>query len=413
MSTAGNKGWSVLKKIVAATTVAWDNVTGKPTTLSGYGIASPLPVNQGGTGATTAATACDNILPSGEVSGYILKTSGAGTYYWAAETGSGGTVGTTIATTQTEYTATAGQTSFTGLPAYTIGAGQTSVFIDGVRQYPSDYTEASTTSITLGTGAAVGSKVLVRVDRATAYAPTAADISNSPAGNIAATNVQSALNELDSEKAPKTSGTSILYGDGSGGFSNVTVGSGLSFSAGTLSNPVIPAGTVVLFYQAAAPTGWTQVTTQNNKALRVVSGVGAGTGGTNPFTTSFASYTPAGTHAGTAVSDTIGISNTLSVSAYTLLTSDMPSHSHAPSNGNSFRTTGTTGGTSISTQAGSNNSTVTTTDAQGGGAAHSHGLAGAVSKTGTVSVSNQGTFTGTASTQFAVQYIDIIICSKN
>ena len=35
--------------------------------------------------------------------------------------------------------------------------------------------------------------------------------------------------------APATSGTSILYGNGSGGFSNVTVGTGLSFSAGTLS----------------------------------------------------------------------------------------------------------------------------------------------------------------------------------
>ena len=38
-----------------------------------------------------------------------------------------------------------------------------------------------------------------------------------------------------SNKAPATSGTSILYGNGSGGFSNVTVGSGLSFSTGTLS----------------------------------------------------------------------------------------------------------------------------------------------------------------------------------
>jgi hypothetical protein len=32
-----------------------------------------------------------------------------------------------------------------------------------------------------------------------------------------------------------TSGTSILYGNGSGGFSNVTIGSGVSFAAGTLS----------------------------------------------------------------------------------------------------------------------------------------------------------------------------------
>jgi hypothetical protein len=36
-------------------------------------------------------------------------------------------------------------------------------------------------------------------------------------------------------KAPATSGTSILYGNGSGGFSNVTIGSGLTFSTGTLS----------------------------------------------------------------------------------------------------------------------------------------------------------------------------------
>ena len=35
--------------------------------------------------------------------------------------------------------------------------------------------------------------------------------------------------------APATSGTSILYGNGSGGFSNVTIGTGVSFVAGTLS----------------------------------------------------------------------------------------------------------------------------------------------------------------------------------
>lgn len=33
-------------------------------------------------------------------------------------------------------------------------------------------------------------------------------------------------------------------------------------------------GTIGVFFQAAAPTGWTQVTTQNGKALRVVSGLG-------------------------------------------------------------------------------------------------------------------------------------------
>jgi hypothetical protein len=42
---------------------------------------------------------------------------------------------------------------------------------------------------------------------------------------------------------------------------------------------LIPAGTVMVFYQAAAPVGWTQVVTQNDKALRVVSGAGGGSGG--------------------------------------------------------------------------------------------------------------------------------------
>ena len=36
--------------------------------------------------------------------------------------------------------------------------------------------------------------------------------------------------------APPTSGGSVLYGNGSGGFSNVTIGTGLSFATGTLSN---------------------------------------------------------------------------------------------------------------------------------------------------------------------------------
>jgi hypothetical protein len=43
--------------------------------------------------------------------------------------------------------------------------------------------------------------------------------------------LQAALNT----KAPATTGSSILYGDGAGGFSLVTVGANLTFSAGTLS----------------------------------------------------------------------------------------------------------------------------------------------------------------------------------
>lgn len=48
---------------------------------------------------------------------------------------------------------------------------------------------------------------------------------------------------------------------------------------------VIPTGTVMVFFQAAAPTGWTQNTTHTDKALRVVSGAGGGSAGTHGFST--------------------------------------------------------------------------------------------------------------------------------
>ncbi|MFA9203249.1 MAG: hypothetical protein ACEQSD_04545 [Flavobacteriales bacterium] len=65
--------------------------------------------------------------------------------------------------------------------------------------------------------------------------------------------------------APATSGTSILYGNGAGGFSNVTVGSGLSFTAGTLaattSAPSAPVTQTANFTVAA-----TDVWLINNKS---------------------------------------------------------------------------------------------------------------------------------------------------
>lgn len=44
----------------------------------------------------------------------------------------------------------------------------------------------------------------------------------------------------------------------------------------------------MLFFQAAAPTGWTKSTTHNDKAIRIVSGTGGGSGGSSPFSTVFA-----------------------------------------------------------------------------------------------------------------------------
>ena len=58
-----------------------------------------------------------------------------------------------------------------------------------------------------------------------------------------------------------------------------------AFVKTALTGSGFPAGTVLLFYNASAPTGWTKLTTQNDKALRVVSGTGGVAGGTNAFST--------------------------------------------------------------------------------------------------------------------------------
>lgn len=67
----------------------------------------------------------------------------------------------------------------------------------------------------------------------------------------------------------------------------------------------IPSGTVMVFYQASAPTGWTKVTTHNDKVLRVVSGSGGGSGGTIATSTSLA-------HSHTVDSHTHSVSGTTS-----------------------------------------------------------------------------------------------------
>lgn len=119
-------------------------------------------------------------------------------------------------------------------------------------------------------------------------------------------------------------------------------------------------GTVMLFVQTAAPTGWTKSTTHDNKALRVVSGT-ASSGGSVAFTTAFASG--------------------LSAGATTLSTTQIPSHTHSGgvlSNGQQ--------GTNCGVNAGS----VTSTGSAGGGGSHTHTLP-----------------------SFAVSYVDTIIATKD
>ena len=228
---------------------------------SGIWNGSILGVAYGGTGSGVTSGvggALDNLLPSGESAGYVLKTSGAGSYYWAAETGGAATVGTKIDTQRVEYTATAGQTLFTGVPTYVPGAGQLRVYITGVRQNPSAYTETSSTSFTLSAGVPVGTQVFAEVDGYVSYPITATDIAYSPlgGGTVTAVDVQAAIEEIDTEKAPLANPafTGIPTAPTASAGTNTTQIATTAF----VVNNAIPSGGVIMWSGAilAIPTGW-------------------------------------------------------------------------------------------------------------------------------------------------------------
>jgi len=115
----------------------------------------------------------------------------------------------------------------------------------------------------------------------------------------------------------------------------------------------------MLFQQTAAPTGWTKQTTHNNKALRVVSGT-ASSGGSVAFTTAFASG---------------------STGATTLSTAQIPSHSHSYP--------GRTGSGAVQGLHPGDNAAAVNSSSTGGGGSHTHSLS------------------------LDVQYVDLIIASKD
>jgi hypothetical protein len=146
----------------------------------------------------------------------------------------------------------------------------------------------------------------------------------------------------------------------------------------------IATSSLMLFQQTTAPTNWTKETTHNNKALRVVSGT-ATPGGSTAFTTVFASRTPAGTV--TVAGGSVG--------NHTLTTPQIPAHNHPA--GASPATTAAPSPSSSVTRA----TVATGTGNEGGGGAHNHPF-----------TRPTASFSGSAQ-DFAVQYVDIIICSKN
>jgi hypothetical protein len=177
---------------------------------------------------------------------------------------------------------------------------------------------------------------------------------------------------------------------------------GITFDDGTsLSSKysVLAQSTVSVFYQAASPTGWTKVTTHNDKALRVVSGTGGGFGfggvsgaGGLPFSTVFPSSTSS---LNVSFSATVPVSGT--VGDTTLTTSQIPNHTHNSLVGGSASTSG--GGSSF-LYSGSN-PTGGVISPSGTGGSHNHPFSGNINFTAT----------GSGSIDLRLQYIDVILCS--
>ena len=180
-------------------------------------------------------------------------------------------------------------------------------------------------------------------------------------------------------------------------------------NADAIGGAGVPSGTVMVFYQAAAPTGWTKSTSNNDKALRVVSGNGGGTGGTHALSSP---PSLAHTHTSAAHVHSVGAhshGNNLSAAAHTLSTAQMPSHNHSVSTNQAYNVNNSIG----QGDAAYGNSSATTSST-GGGGSHSHGMSGSVSNS---SAYNSGASTvvtdSTTPTAFAPKYIDVIICAKD
>ena len=160
---------------------------------------------------------------------------------------------------------------------------------------------------------------------------------------------------------------------------------------------IIPAGSKMLFQQTAAPTGWTKATAHDNKALRVVTG-SASSGGSNTFAAAFNNnQTVSGTTSSTSVSitgSTAGHSITQAELPNVTLTTSQKCKTEdiGPLNRGSS-SGGGAGYETISVPLG------------GSGTAHTHGVGSLAG----------GAHTHTFSDTFNldVQYVDVIICSKD
>lgn len=176
---------------------------------------------------------------------------------------------------------------------------------------------------------------------------------------------------------------------------------GITFSDTTQLNSkrgIFPQSTAWIFYQSAAPTGWTKSTANDNKALRVVSGSGGVSGGTNSFTSmmtsSYFNY-----------SGSIGVATPTGNTG--LLDTQIPAHTHTmpagnysfnavPANFNPDGSFNSWNGGDV-TRAGGWSRNFPATGSTGSSTGHAHPVAA----TAPISVP----------ISLAVQYMDVIVCT--
>jgi hypothetical protein len=174
----------------------------------------------------------------------------------------------------------------------------------------------------------------------------------------------------------------------------VTATSYTGNGAGLTGVDPFESGTKMVFYQASAPTGWTQDTASalSNTAISIVTGTGGGTGGSDSFYSTFASTKNTdNSNAGVSVSGTVG--------GTTLSTPVIPSHSHqiATTENNNPRQI-----VSFSILSGQTVQQISTAST-GGGGSHSHPFSvSSSSLTGTIEVPNMD-----------IKYANVIVAAKD